>query len=66
MKTQKQINELPMVSKEEFDEKVEKLCETNWKVKLLCRDLKSWEKFPVNVLWDLFSILKCKPLVYKY
>jgi len=63
-------SQLPYVSADEFNSKVEELVTTNYVLKTLFNNpksgIKTWEQLPPHLIDDLFKKLGCKPDIRKY
>jgi len=64
--TQEQVDSLPIIPLNEFNEKIEKFKKENWLVNKLINELGSWENFPPHLIRDLFYRLGSKPQINKY
>lgn len=59
--------ELPYISLDEFNKKVDEFAKTNVLLQnLLANKLKTWEQLPPHLIQDLFKKLGCKPSMQKY
>lgn len=59
-------NNLPYIDRFKFDAMVEELAKTNWILKSLLTNMKTWEDLPLRLIEDLFNKLECKPSIQKY
>jgi hypothetical protein len=61
---------VPYVSADEFNKKVDEYARENWILKSLFSNpnsgIKTWEDLPAHLRSDLFKRLGCKPNIKKY
>lgn len=64
------LQEIPYVSLEEFNQKVDEFAKDNFVLKNLFNnpksDVKTWEDLPPHLIQDLFKKVGCKPIINKY
>lgn len=64
--TQEEVDKLPLIPQEEFEEKVKELSKTNIILRRLIRVLGTWEELEPYLLSKLFYWIGARPLMNKY
>ena len=66
MISQETVDRLPVIPLNEFNEKVNELCKSNWVLKKLWTECGGLEEMAPHLQRDLFNRIGAKPLINKY